>query len=218
MAKCSEKDKHRLGQNPVYLVYISQFAHTVTYMDISTSSCSLQYQLSFKARMVSVGWVGSEWLDSECKKGTYLDISPVDPLWYIWCISVSNFGRDITKYTIIHGAYIYTVVANPRTACNAHKSSHGRLEAFVIQTKLKLNKNSVQCPQVPYTHSPWVQDSFISLSPQVFSRKPSEHHCFLVFLSTIIPLIPSLIFSLLARQVSSAHCLDVTAFSFFILL
>jgi hypothetical protein len=32
-----------------------QFAHTVTYMDISTSSCSLQYQLSFKARMVSVG-------------------------------------------------------------------------------------------------------------------------------------------------------------------
>jgi hypothetical protein len=32
-----------------------QFAHTVTYMDISTSSCSLQYQLSIKARMVSVG-------------------------------------------------------------------------------------------------------------------------------------------------------------------
>jgi len=32
-----------------------QFAHTVTYMDTSTNSCSLQYQLSFKARMVSVG-------------------------------------------------------------------------------------------------------------------------------------------------------------------
>ena len=59
-----------------------QIAHTVTYMDISTSSCSLKYQLSFKARMVSVGWVGSKWLDSECKKGTYLDISPVSPLWW----------------------------------------------------------------------------------------------------------------------------------------
>ena len=70
-----------------------QFAHTVTYMDISTSSCSLQYQLSFKARMVSVGWVGSKWLDSECKKGTYLDISPVSPLW--------DFGGDqdvLVKY------------------------------------------------------------------------------------------------------------------------
>jgi len=32
-----------------------QVAHTVTYMDLSTSSCSLKYQLSFKARMVSVG-------------------------------------------------------------------------------------------------------------------------------------------------------------------
>ena len=32
-----------------------QVAHTVTYMDISTSSCSLQYQLLFKATMVSVG-------------------------------------------------------------------------------------------------------------------------------------------------------------------
>ena len=58
-----------------------QIAHTVTYMDISTSSCSLKYQLSFKARVVSVGWVGSKWLDSECKKVTYLDISPVSPLW-----------------------------------------------------------------------------------------------------------------------------------------
>jgi len=48
-----------------------QFAHTVAYMDISTSSCSLQYQLSFKARMISVGWVGSEWLNSECKNAHF---------------------------------------------------------------------------------------------------------------------------------------------------
>jgi hypothetical protein len=58
-----------------------QIAHTVTYKDMSTSSCSLQYQLSFKARMVSVGWVVSEWQDSECKKGTFSGIFSVNPLW-----------------------------------------------------------------------------------------------------------------------------------------
>ena len=76
---------HWKAQIRVWAVKVSfdprQFAHTVTYMDISTSSCSLQYQISFKAMMVSVGWVGSEWLNSECKKGTYLDISSVSPLW-----------------------------------------------------------------------------------------------------------------------------------------
>ena len=76
---------HKKAQIRVWAVKVSfdprQFAHTVTYMDISTSSCSLQYQISFKAMMVSVGWVGSEWLNSECKKGTYLDISSVSPLW-----------------------------------------------------------------------------------------------------------------------------------------
>ena len=50
---------HRKAQIKVWAVKVSfdprQFAHTVTYMDISTSSCSLQYQLSFKARMISVG-------------------------------------------------------------------------------------------------------------------------------------------------------------------
>jgi len=66
---------HRKAQIRVWAVKVSfdprQFAHTVTYMDISTSSCSLQYQLSIKARMVSVGWVGSEWLDSECKSAYF---------------------------------------------------------------------------------------------------------------------------------------------------
>ena len=50
---------HRKAQIRVWAVKVSfdprQFAHTVTYMDISKSSCSLQYQLSIKARMVSVG-------------------------------------------------------------------------------------------------------------------------------------------------------------------
>jgi len=50
---------HRKAQIRVWAVKVSfdprQFAHTVTYMDISTSLCSLQCQLSFEARMVSVG-------------------------------------------------------------------------------------------------------------------------------------------------------------------
>ena len=53
---CFPIERHQIR---VWAVEVSfdprQFAHTVTYMDISTSSCSLQYQLSFKARMVSVG-------------------------------------------------------------------------------------------------------------------------------------------------------------------
>ena len=50
---------YRKAQIRVWTVKVSfdprQFAHTVTYMDIRTSSCSLQYQLLFNARMVSVG-------------------------------------------------------------------------------------------------------------------------------------------------------------------
>jgi len=50
---------HKRHQIRVWAVKVGfnphQVAHTVTYMDISTSSCSLQYQLSIKARMVSVG-------------------------------------------------------------------------------------------------------------------------------------------------------------------
>jgi len=53
---CFPIERHQIR---VWAVKVSfdprQFAHTVTYMDISTSSCSLQYQLSIKARMVSVG-------------------------------------------------------------------------------------------------------------------------------------------------------------------
>ena len=84
-----------------------QVAHTVTYIDISTSSCSLQYQLSFKARMASVGWVGSKWLDSECEKGTYWDISPVNPLcqnscMYIYVVmakvTVCGYGQSNCMY------------------------------------------------------------------------------------------------------------------------
>jgi len=78
---CFRIERHQIRVWAVKLSFDPrQFAHTVTYMDISTSSCSLQYQLSFKARMVLVGRVGSEWLDSECKKGTCLDISPINPL------------------------------------------------------------------------------------------------------------------------------------------
>ena len=81
---CFPIERHQIR---VWAVKVSfdprQFAHSVTYMDISTSSCSLQYQLSFKARMVSVGWVCSEWQNSKCKKGTFSGISSV---FY------SNFG------------------------------------------------------------------------------------------------------------------------------
>ena len=55
---CFPIERHQIR---VWAVKVSfdprQFAHTstVTYMDLSTSSRSLQYQLSIKARMVSVG-------------------------------------------------------------------------------------------------------------------------------------------------------------------
>jgi len=78
---CFPIERHQIRVWAVKLSFDPrQFAHTVTYMDISTSSCSLQYQLSFKARMVLVGRVGSEWQDSECKKGTFSGISSVNPL------------------------------------------------------------------------------------------------------------------------------------------
>jgi len=31
---------------------------------------------------------------------------------HIWCI-YGNFGREITKYTVMYGVCIYTVLANP---------------------------------------------------------------------------------------------------------
>jgi hypothetical protein len=37
--------------------------------------------LQFEAKLVPIGLRGSGWLASECKKSTYLDIFPVDPLW-----------------------------------------------------------------------------------------------------------------------------------------
>ena len=95
---CFPIERHQIR---VWAVKVSfdprQFAHTVTYMDISTSSCSLQYKLSFKARTVSVGWMGSEWLDSECKKGTYLDISSVSPLccFVLDCCSIAALPDPI---------------------------------------------------------------------------------------------------------------------------
>ena len=53
---CFPMERHQIRVWAVKVSFdLRQFAHTVTYMDISTSSCSLQYQLSFKASMVSVG-------------------------------------------------------------------------------------------------------------------------------------------------------------------
>jgi hypothetical protein len=53
---CFAIERHQIRVWAVKVSFDSrQFAHTVTYIDISTSSCSLQYQLSFKARMASVG-------------------------------------------------------------------------------------------------------------------------------------------------------------------
>jgi len=79
---CFPIERHQIR---VWAVKVSfdprQFAHTVTYMDISTSSCSLQYQLSYKARMVSVGWVGSDWLDSECNNAHFQAYPQSYPLW-----------------------------------------------------------------------------------------------------------------------------------------
>jgi len=92
-----------------------QVAHTVTYMDISTSSCSLKYQLSFKARMVSVGWVGSKWLDPECKKGTYLDISPVSPLCKntVICTAYININGHIYGVYKYKRSFIPHITASP---------------------------------------------------------------------------------------------------------
>ena len=70
-----------------------QFAHNVTYMDISTSSCSLQYQLSFKARMISVGWVGSEWLNSESKNAHFQAFPQSTPSVILAKITKGKFTR-----------------------------------------------------------------------------------------------------------------------------
>ena len=64
-----ERPKLGFGQSRWALTPVN--LRTVAYMDKSTSSCRIRYQLSFKARMVSVGWVCSEWQDSECKKGKF---------------------------------------------------------------------------------------------------------------------------------------------------
>ena len=68
---CFPIERHQLGfgQSRWALTPVNLRALWLTWM--STYSCSLQYQLSYKARMVSVGWVGSEWLDSECKNAHF---------------------------------------------------------------------------------------------------------------------------------------------------
>ena len=63
---CFPVERHQIR---VWAVKVSfdprQFAHTVTYMDVSTSSCSLQYQLSFKARWCQLAeWAMNGWIQS----------------------------------------------------------------------------------------------------------------------------------------------------------
>ena len=60
---------HRKAQIKVWAVKVSfdprQFAHTVTYMDISTSSCSLQHQLSLKPGWFQLAeWAVNGWIQS----------------------------------------------------------------------------------------------------------------------------------------------------------
>ena len=49
----------------------------------------------------------------------------IEDIWHLRC-PYGMFGREITKYTVIYGSYIHTVVANPK--CNLPQQNQGHQE------------------------------------------------------------------------------------------
>ena len=85
---------------------ICQIAHTVTYMDVSTSSCSSWCKLSFKAKMVPIGWRGCDWPVSEWRIfGHFPSWPPLKSIWTNgkkWASDLFRGARSEYQYLFWH--------------------------------------------------------------------------------------------------------------------
>ena len=108
----------------------SKFEYRLTYMNPSTSSCNSQEcQLRFEAKMVPIGLKGSRWPASECIKGTYLDISPVDLLCYNWrFVALPSLAQ-------VAGVYAYA----------ARKAFNWVPQAFLLQAQHVTGSGNGEC-------------------------------------------------------------------------